>query len=143
MHDPSVQRLDGRSADFWVGYLESATTHASEDLDRGEDPGAVAKSLNRALREFKSSQAARPDVEIIGFAVVDALGECYALRKDLSDAIKAQGDAADYLLGATDSGHPRANGWVRERLPLAIVGVTDEEFDEHMSNGTPTLDREP
>lgn len=126
---------DYRTTDFWVGYLGSALESSLEGIEKA--------STRRALREWKTSQAARPEVEVVAFAVVCAQDECYAVRDSLLEAEKARGDATEYLLDAESCGHSLAHGWVAQRLPMSVLGVTSEEREALLDEGTPVLDREP
>jgi len=78
-----------------------------------------------------------------GYGVFDALGECYALRDTEDEARLAKVDADLYLHEATRCGHPLAEGWARQRLPLAIRTLTVSERAAALEDGTPVLDREP
>lgn len=80
---------------------------------------------------------------IVGYAVKDQQGEVYALRKTSVEAQNAKVDAELHLDEAATSGHPRAAGWVGERLPIEIRPVTRQQWDELAEQGTPVLDREP
>jgi len=129
------------SAHYWCGYLAQALRGiAAHDREPTEQEWL---SSQRALREYESSPVHRLGLEMVGYAVVDRQGECYAIRTDVIEAQKARGEGVDYLIGAVESGHPRAAGWVAARLPLAILTITEEERIEMLENGTPTLDREP
>jgi hypothetical protein len=77
------------------------------------------------------------------FAVRDRVGECYAVRESYAEAVAAKASAADYLYEAAACGHPRAAGWVAERLPLSIVRLTPAEVEAVLDEGVPVLDREP
>lgn len=128
-----------RTAHYWVGALRQALAQAADDLDAA---GADSSSVRRALREYDSSDTARPR-RVTGWAVMAANGECYALRSTYVDAEQARTEAGEYLYEAIGSGHPRARGWVNERLPFAVVMVDDQERAYLVEQGTPVLDREP
>jgi hypothetical protein len=134
--------LGGReSPHYWLGGLAQTIRYGIEELERrgGDDP---RRSMRRALDEYESSTLHRPR-EIVGLAVVDALGECYAIRTDDLEALRAKGEAELHLFEAESCGHPRAASWVRERLPFRILCVDADERADLLDAGTPVLEREP
>jgi hypothetical protein len=135
--------IDERSPDYWLGYLAGSIEGAIRTITDSLRAPEAAADLKRALREWQMSPAARPGVWIAAYAVEDALGEVYAIRDSRVAAEEARSQAYDYLYGAESSGHPRAAGWVAERLPFAVVTITAGERDAIMEEGTPVLDREP
>lgn len=77
------------------------------------------------------------------FAVLDALGECYAIAETRTRAEFFIAVAEDYLDEALASGHPRAPEWVGGREPFRIEEVSEERVREIREEMTPVLEREP
>jgi hypothetical protein len=78
-----------------------------------------------------------------GFAVLDALGECYAIRDTFHDATTARAQADEHLADALGSSHPRAASWVAERRPLRIESISADRARELREDGPLVLEREP
>ena len=126
---------------YWLGMLSQTVRGAIEDVEALRGPDAL-RALKRSLAEYEASPVHRPR-EIVSYAVVDALGECYAMAADFVEAYKRKAQAEDYLFEAQSCGHPKAGPWVRERLPLRVLTVDADERDALLEDGTPVLEREP
>jgi hypothetical protein len=78
-----------------------------------------------------------------GWLLENALGEALALF----EAREAQDywiDAAKrYYDDAATCGHPSAAAWLAERAPLIVRGISCDERDDILAEGTPVLQREP
>lgn len=122
---------------YWLGYLGEKLRMIAEAHEGTE----MGRDVRRVLREFES--APLNGRETVAFAVIDAREEVYAIRETRAEAERARSAAYDYLFGAASCGHPSAPGWVEQRLPFAVLTITEEERIEMLENGTPTLDREP
>jgi hypothetical protein len=94
------------------------------------------------IREGSRMLAERLD-PFWGYAIVDALGEVYALRQSVDAAFTAKRQAEEYLDEARSCGHAAAPSWVSERLPFTIKTVSVSERAAALDDGTPVLDREP
>jgi hypothetical protein len=78
---------------------------------------------------------------VTGFAVRDATGAVWALRRDRAEALEARCRAEETLDDAATCGHPVAPGWVQRRLPVRVELVSDDEYDLLAEDGA-ALDRE-
>lgn len=77
------------------------------------------------------------------WAVFDATGECYAIRRTRAAALASMEAATEYLDEALDCGHPGAVRWVAERRPLHVEPLSMLDEDRVRADGVPVLDREP
>lgn len=145
------------TADFWNGWLASAASTAVSQLRRAAADGQqlytredVARDLERSLDTLLQHPTTGDELQALGhyvvwgWALLDANGELYALRRSLDDARRAKADAESYLDGAATCGHPAAGPWVAQRLPFELRQVTRAQRAELLDEwGTPVLDREP
>lgn len=141
MSEPTTSWIPEASAHHWAGTLSQTIRSAIESVESMHGPEAL-RTLKRTLEEYEASPVARPR-EIVAYAVLDALGDCYAIRPDRIRAERARSDAIDYLNGAATCGHPNATTWVLKRLPFRMICIDAEERDALLEDGTPVLDREP
>lgn len=122
---------------YWLGYLAASLKVIARDAAGTR----VAREAERVVAEFESRPTEHR--QTVAFAVVDALGECYAIRGTRDEANAALAAASDHLTEALGSGHVAAAKWVAEREPFGLLTITEEERIEMLEEGTPVLDREP